>query len=198
VTGLRLRTVGVMVGVMSSAPRPFRDCREPLFVAAALLYAVNRLVLRPLVLDPQSFVHCHLADVCCVPVCLPLALVLQQRLGLRRVGEAPRLHEVIVHWLWWSFCFEWAGPRLPWLAPGCVADPLDVLAYGAGALVAALWWCRPASRGPEAVAASVHWGPGLVATAVAACVLGAYRVAALLPSSGMLRAWTLGAWMPGA
>jgi hypothetical protein len=93
--------------------------------------------------------------------------------------EAPSAREWLGHWALWSFCFELAGPALPLLAPGAVRDPLDVVAYGAGGVVAACWWraragSRQATSGPRRVFARA-----CVAGAVAGFVLSAYGVRAI-------------------
>jgi hypothetical protein len=41
--------------------------------------------------------------------------------------------------VFWSVLFEWIGPKF---MPHATGDPLDVIAYAAGAAVAGLWWQR--------------------------------------------------------
>lgn len=159
---------------------------EPLFVAAGLLYAANTLWWKPATSDATSFVHCYLGDVLCMPVIVPVTLWLQQRLGLRPRELRPGRRELLLHWLLWSMCFEWLGPRLPVLAPGAVADPWDAVAYGAGGLLAAFaWGSRTGARVEEVVPGSVPSGGALlgrlaVAVGVALAVLLAYRVGAVV------------------
>jgi hypothetical protein len=49
------------------------------------------------------------------------------------------LSEIVAHLIFWSLLFEWIGPKF---VRGTTGDPLDALAYCAGAVVAALWWQR--------------------------------------------------------
>ncbi len=165
--------------VIAMAARPFAYCREPLSLFALLLYACNGLWWKPCATADAWFVRGYLGDVLCLPVLLPATLSLQRRLGLRAHDGAPSAREWLGHWALWSFCFELAGPALPLLAPGAVRDPLDVVAYGAGGVVAACWWraragSRQATSGPRRVFARA-----CVAGAVAGFVLSAYGVRAI-------------------
>ena len=158
----------------------FRYWREPLCVAAALLYVANNLWLKPLVSDPTAFVHCYLGDVLCLPVCVPVTLWLQRRCGLRSDDRQPTARELLLHWLLWSACFEWLGPRLPFLAPGAVSDPWDTVAYAAGGLLAAcVWRPEPQERtaGWERLESSIGklLGRFALAILVATLVLSAYH-----------------------
>lgn len=155
----------------------FRYWRDPLCVGAAVVYALNRYWWKPLLPGSASFVHGYLGDVLLLPVLVPIALGAQRRLGLRRHDGPPTVAELVAHWLLWSWCFEWLGPRLPALAPGAVADPWDLLAYAAGGVLAALWW-----RG--GFCASGHYAGtrrslqrAAVALSMALMVLGAYHAA---------------------
>jgi hypothetical protein len=165
---------------MSKRPG-FRYWREPLCVVAVVLYVANSVWWKPMTVDPRSFVHCYLGDILCLPVCVPVTLWLQRRVGLRSDDRCPTLPELLLHWLLWSACFEWLGPRIPLLAPGAVSDPWDVVAYGVGGLVAAVVW-RPQRvdnllgtvLGTVPTFAALA-GRAAVAMAVAVFVLGAYR-----------------------
>lgn len=155
----------------------FRYWREPLCVVAVVLYVANSVWWKPMTVDPGSFVHCYLGDILCLPVCVPVTLWLQRRVGLRSDDRCPTPHELLLHWLLWSACFEWLGPQLPLLAPGAVSDPWDAVAYGVGGLLAAVVW-RPQpgesllGTGPSFAAMA---GRTAVAMAVAVFVLSAYR-----------------------
>jgi hypothetical protein len=74
-----------------------------------------------------------------IPCALPPVLWLHRRLGLRRDDDPPGLGEITAHLIFWSILFEWIGPHL---VARAVGDPLDVLAYAAGAVVGAVWWNR--------------------------------------------------------
>lgn len=127
--------------------------------------------------DQTAFVHCYFGDLLCLPVCVPVTLWLQRRLGWRVDDRRPSGLELLLYWALWCGCFEWLGPMIPLLAPGAVADPWDVIAYGAGGLIGILVW-RPAvhERGPcPATSGRMVMGRLLVAIGVAAFVLSAYR-----------------------
>ena len=65
---------------------------------------------------------------------------MQRWLHLRENDGPPTIGEITLYWMVWSILFEWIGPRI---MPGrTVGDPWDVLAYAAGAVLAALWWHR--------------------------------------------------------
>lgn len=155
----------------------FRYWREPLCVAAVALYVLNSVWWKPMTCDPTSFVHCYLGDVLCLPVCVPVTLWLQRRVGLRSDDRRPTPGELLLHWLLWTACFEWLGPQMPLLAPGAVSDPWDAVAYGIGGLVAAVVW-RP-QRGEKLSGTVPSFadvaGRAAVAMAVAVFVLSAYR-----------------------
>ena len=157
--------------------RRFAYWREPLCLLSALLYACNCFWWKPCTDDPSSFVHCYLGDVLCLPVLLPVTLWLQRRCGLRGHDGAPTAAEWLGHWGLWSLCFEWLGPALPLLAPGAVRDPWDAVAYGAGGVAAAaVWRVGPSSVGADSRRVVCAFGRFVVAVAVAAFVLSAYRV----------------------
>ena len=123
--------------------RPFRYCAEPLALASALAYAVNRLWLAPHWGAAAPFLTRYFDDVLLLPVALPLLLWLQRRTGLRPHDRPPTAGEILVAFALWALLFEGIFPRA--LGRG-VGDPLDVLAYAAGALVAGSVWTR---RAPE-------------------------------------------------
>ena len=166
------------------AARRFAYWQEPLCLAAAALYLCNSFWWKPCTEAPTSFVHCYLGDVLCLPVLLPVALWLQRGLGLRAHDGGPTAGEWLGHWALWSVCFEVLGPSAPLLAPGAVADPWDVVAYGCGGLAAAWCWRAPAAerrapsgagvRRPRRVAKSA------LAVAVSLGVLSVYHVDILI------------------
>lgn len=166
----------------------FRYWREPLCLVAIVLYVANTVWWKPMTDDSTSFVHCYLGDVLCLPVCVPMTLWLQRRVGLRGDDRRPTARELLLHWLLWSACFEWLGPRMPLLAPGAVSDPWDAVAYAVGGLLAAVVWRprrgehllgRPSSGGVLSggmLSVPAIAGRAAVAMAVALFVLSAYRV----------------------
>ena len=115
----------------------FRYCRDPLFVIGCAAYAINRWLVKPHV--HMGFFHSHFNDCWLIPCALPPVLWLHQFLRLRHYAPAPQVSEILLHLLFWSVLFEWIGPRF---MPHTTADPLDVIAYAAGATVNGLWWHR--------------------------------------------------------
>jgi hypothetical protein len=109
----------------------FRYLRDPVFLGALALFVINTLVLRHLL--PGSFFRHHCNDLFLIPCALPLLLRLHVALGLRPPRAHPTLPEIVGHLLLWSLLFEVAGPHL---ASHSTGDPLDVLCYWIGGLLA--------------------------------------------------------------
>src|ERR1051326_528542 len=124
-----------------SAVKPFRYWRDPLFLVACALYALNRWELKPRLHFP--FLHDHFNDLLLMPCALPLLLYLQRCLKLRTHDLPPTPGEITLYLAVWSVLFEWLGPHLmPWTT----GDPWDVLAYAVGALFSGLWGDRKSIR----------------------------------------------------
>lgn len=117
--------------------RRFRYVLDPLFVACCALYALNRWEIKPH--TQVTFFHSWFNDVLLIPCALPPILMLHRWLGLRDHDRPPTALEVGGHWLGWSLLFEVICPRF---MPHTIGDPWDVVAYGAGAIVAYVWWHR--------------------------------------------------------
>lgn len=115
----------------------FRYLRDPLFLVGCTAYALNRWLVKPHV--HAGFFHSHFNDCWLIPCALPPILWLHRRLGLRSHDTPPQVCEITLHLIFWSLLFEWIGPKF---VPHTTGDPLDVLAYAAGAVVACLWWQR--------------------------------------------------------
>ena len=115
----------------------FLYLRDPLFLLGCAAYAANRWLIKPHV--HTGFFHSYFNDCWLIPCALPPVLWLHRRLGLRRQDEPPQPDEILLHLAFWSLLFEWIGPKLIRSSTG---DPLDAVAYAAGALVATLWWQR--------------------------------------------------------
>jgi hypothetical protein len=111
--------------------------RDALFLTAFLAYGVNRCLLKSGA--APGFMMFHFNDLWLIPCALPPVLWLHRVLGLRTHDAPPLPSEIGWHLAGWSLLFEWAGPQWTARAQG---DPLDVIAYAAGALVAGLWWNR--------------------------------------------------------
>jgi len=117
----------------------FGYLRDPLFLLSSAAYALNRWVLKPRI--PSPFLHNHFNDLLLIPAALPVMLVIQRVLGLRKHDQVPTGSEVLMHWVVWSLVCEWIGPFYFHMG---VADIRDVVSYGAGAVMAYLWWNRSA------------------------------------------------------
>lgn len=115
----------------------FRYLRDPLFLTGCAAYALNRLLLKPHL--HWSFLHNHFNDLWLIPCALPPILWLHRKLNLRPHDFPPQLSEITLHLVFWSLLFEWLGPKF---MPHTTGDPYDVLAYCAGALLAACYWHR--------------------------------------------------------
>jgi hypothetical protein len=114
----------------------FRYARDPLFLLASLLYLLNRTLLKPHLQIP--FLHNYLNDLLLIPCALPLVLLLQRKLQLRKVDAPPRFSEIFFHLIIWSILFEGLAPHLI----HTTSDPYDLLAYGTGGIISWLIWKR--------------------------------------------------------
>lgn len=119
--------------------RPYRFYNDPIFIIGCIAYALNRWCFKPLI--PLEFLHSYFNDLWLIPCALPPVLWLHSRLGLRPRDTPPSVSEVALHLVGWSIICEWIGPRL---ITHATADPMDILAYAIGGLVAVLWWSRDA------------------------------------------------------
>ena len=117
----------------------FRYARDPLCLLGCAAYVLNRWLIAPHV--PSAFLRGQFDDLWLIPCALPPVLWLYRRLALRGHDGFPGAAEIFLHWLLWSFLLEGVGPRL---LAGRTGDPLDVVAYGVGAVAAWLWWRRSA------------------------------------------------------
>ncbi len=117
--------------------RAFAYARDPLFLAALALYAINRLLIKPHLGHYSPFFHGHFDDCLLVPVALPVYLLVLRRLGLRPDDAPPRWWEVTLNLAVWILFFKWFGPVA---LHRSVADPVDALCYAAGGAAAWAWW----------------------------------------------------------
>ena len=120
----------------------FLYLRDPLFLICSAGYALNQIWLKPHWHAP--FLHNHLNDLLLIPCALPPVLFLHRLLGIRPSSAFPRFFEMLLHLAVWSVVVEIFGPR--WVKTS-TGDPLDILAYSAGAIGAMLWWQGSARRG---------------------------------------------------
>jgi len=79
-------------------------------------------------------------DRLCLPIFVPLSLLIQRCLRVRRDDRPPLAWEIAQHWLIFSIVFEGIVPRLPGFRS--TADPWDVVAYFVGGVAGWLAWNR--------------------------------------------------------
>jgi hypothetical protein len=113
----------------------FAYFRDPLCLAACILYALNRFWFRQQF--GGEFLHGYFNDVLLIPAALPLVLWLQRRLGARTHDYRPQWSEIALHVTVWSFVAEAVAPQL---LPNATGDWRDVVAYTAGAIASGCWW----------------------------------------------------------
>jgi hypothetical protein len=113
----------------------FGYAADPLCLLACGLYALNRFWLRQYV--GGDFLQGYFNDLLLIPAALPFVLWLQRRFGVRADDFRPRWREIGMHLAVWAIAAEAIAPRLLARATG---DWRDLIAYGAGALVAGCWW----------------------------------------------------------
>jgi len=115
----------------------FRFVRDPLFLASVVLYAVNRWIVKPYA--PNQLSSAYVNDVLCIPIFVPLTLLLMWVVRLRD-DAPPRPAEVLVPLLVWSYTFEVLLPTTTAFMGMAFADPFDFLAYTIGACFAGVYW----------------------------------------------------------
>lgn len=110
---------------------------DPVFIVATLLLVLNTLFFRPFWSGSFSFFACYWNDVLLIPVALPPVLWLQNLLHWREPRPRPGCREIIFHLVLWSLLLEGI---FPFIFHHGTSDPLDVLAYASGALIAFFFW----------------------------------------------------------
>jgi hypothetical protein len=125
----------------------YRYLRDPLFLFCFALYFANRWFLKPMVSNPIS--ERYLNDLICIPFWIPIMLFVLRRLRLRADDSPPKSHEILIPLILWSFVFELWLPYTTLFLGRAVSDPVDILFYCLGALIAALFWGHwyPADQG---------------------------------------------------
>lgn len=116
---------------------------DPVFHASVLLFTVNRFCVAPCWGATAPFFTNYFGDLLLIPCALPALLWLQRFARLRTHDLPPTPGEIASTLALWAVLFEFVFPHL--LGRG-VSDPLDVLAYVFGALVAGIAWARPRRR----------------------------------------------------
>lgn len=115
----------------------FRYALDPICLAAIGLYALNRWCFKPAGIAP-AFTHGYVNDLLCLPIFVPISLMLQRWLHVRRHDHPPLAWEVTQHWIVFSILFEIVFPRLA--AYRSTADGWDLVAYAAGGVIAWVGW----------------------------------------------------------
>ncbi|RYG69304.1 hypothetical protein EON80_10040 [bacterium] len=116
----------------------FKYLRDPLFLLCLSLYFVNRWILKPLF--PGGFFHNSLNDLICIPFWVPIQLWAMRQTRLRDNDDPPQCYEILIPVVVWSVVFEMVVPKTATFQRLSHADPADILAYVAGAVLASLWW----------------------------------------------------------
>ncbi len=115
--------------------RPFRFGLDPVCLVACAAYGLNRWLLKPSF--DSAFLHGTFNDMLLIPAALPWVLWVQFKLGWRTDDHFPTLGEIAGHLVVWTVIAEGI---MPLLNPRFTADWWDVVAYAAGAVVAAVLW----------------------------------------------------------
>lgn len=129
----------------------YKHIRDPLFVAAIILYCVNKLMLLRYGLMGGTFFESYLSDILMIPILLPILIWVVSKAGWRDLGTRPTHWEILATLIPVILVCEYIGPI--YLRRG-VADPLDILAYAAGGFVSWLYWNHGGRSisGPETAA----------------------------------------------
>lgn len=125
----------------------FRYGLDSLCLLSGGLYAASRWLIRPHA--DAVFWHGYSTDFLLLPAALPLWLWVLRRLGLRTHDGWPTGREIILNLTVWSVAAEVVAPHL---FPSATGDWLDVLAYAAGAAIAAAWWALAGRPGFDLLA----------------------------------------------
>lgn len=129
----------------SQTPRPaFTYCRDRIFLLAVGLWALNRFWLRSVWNLP--FLQEYASDLLCVPFLLPPTLGLMRLVGTRAGDAPPSASEIAVFLVVFSGTFELLYPNLSEFQTVAYSDPLDVLAYAAGGILAGIGWNARTAR----------------------------------------------------
>jgi len=121
---------------------------DPVFIIAFLLYATNRLAIKPALGSENILFWSYFNDLLLIPCALPPLLWLHKKLGLRHFDRKPTIKEILLHLMVWSICFELIAPLLYDNATG---DLLDILAYWIGGSIAWIIWnkCKRHGKVPD-------------------------------------------------
>lgn len=115
----------------------FHYLRDPLFLVSCAAFLLNQYVVKAHFPHAPRFFFWHFNDCFTIPCALPPLLWLQRRFKLRDNDRPPTLGEVTSHLIFFSLFFKWFAPHF---LHRDVADPWDVLAFSAGAIIAYFVW----------------------------------------------------------
>lgn len=118
--------------------RRFGYLRDPLFLLCVVLYLLNRFCIKPNC--EIVFFHAWFNDVICIPFTLPPMLWLLRKMRLRFHDNPPTLPEIVIPLLIISWAFEIYLPNTAMFREVTFADPLDIVAYTIGAVIAGVFW----------------------------------------------------------
>jgi len=118
--------------------KPFRYLRDPLFLTCIIVYAINRCIIKPYL--PNEFSRSYLNDCLCLPMWVPVMLLVMRKLRLRTDDSPPDSVELIVPLILWSLVFERYLPATSFFSRYATSDYHDVFCYTAGGLFAANFW----------------------------------------------------------
>lgn len=118
--------------------RHFRYLCDPLFLLAAAAWFVNR-ILEETGYSPQVL-QCYLNDAVCIPLWVPVILVITRRSGWRQHDDPPEILEIVVPLLTIAAIFELLLPVAPGFAGRAISDPTDIHCYVAGSLAGRWFW----------------------------------------------------------
>lgn len=104
---------------------------------ATSAYLINRIGGIPLLGESIPFLQNHFADCLTVSVALPPLMIVYQSLGISK-GLMPTHLDVLLHVTVWSLLCE--GPWARWLCAHSTPDPIDVLCYAGGGVMAIGIW----------------------------------------------------------
>ena len=111
----------------------FRYAAEPLCVTSIALYLVSKVLVLP------DWVIWWFSDLLFLPAAIPVYLWIERRSGFRNSDFPPTWSELFKIFLIWSFAAEVVAP---FLFKQCTGDPLDVVAYAFGGIIAGLSWAN--------------------------------------------------------
>lgn len=107
-------------------------------LAIRLATAVVVWICKPYL--PNTLSQSYLNDVICIPFWVPIMLFAMRKVRLRRNDSPPASYEILIPLLVWSYYFECVAPYSASFRGLTFGDPLDILSYSAGALLAAVFW----------------------------------------------------------